>query len=253
MSENNNVREPSDYREWHKNDKKVLNYEYNLYAEDSYVSYLWELEKGILLKEISLIRKTEIRYLDFACGTGRILSFIEEHVAESTGVDVSENMLNIAKSKVKKSQILNSDLTTDDIIEKKQYDLITAFRFFLNAQEDLKGKVMCLLSEKLSNDGLFIFNNHGNTFSYYLWPVILGWLGIKQEKLNHLSYFNIMKHIRNSNLRVKRIYGIGFIPASFYRWLNPWRKFFMHIDKALSNCRLTKLFARDIIFVCTKK
>lgn len=242
-----------DYRDKHKGAGQAWNYEHKVYAEDSYYAYIWGIEKDIIINEIRLIEKTSIKYLDFACGTGRVISSIEQYVNNSTGVDVSENMLNIAKTKIKKSSLLHVDLTSDDIIKNEKYDLITAFRFFLNAQEDLRKEVMPLLSNKLSDDGLFIFNNHGNTFSYYILPAILGKLGMKQVKLNHLSYFSILKLIRNSNLKLKKVYGIGFIPGSFYRWFKLWRRFFMKIDKAFSNSRFLKFFAVDLIFICSKR
>lgn len=250
MSKSASAEVKLDYRERYKGVKQALNYEYSLHADKSAAPYIWEIEKSILLKEVSLIRKNEIKYLDFACGTGRILSFLEQYVSESTGIDISENMTELGKSKTKKSLLLNCDLTKNDIIGNKQYDLITAFRFFLNAQEDLRKEVLLLLSEKLSNDGIFIFNTHGNTLGPYLLSVILRRL--KKKKLNHLSYFKALKLIRSSKLKLKKVYGIGFIPSSFYRWFKPWRKFFMNIDKILPNFIFLKYFARNLIFVCTK-
>lgn len=253
MSKDSISAEQPDYTESHKNIKQALNYEYNLYADDTYDSCMWKIEKEFLSKEISSIKKGEIKYLDFACGTGRVLSFVEQFTTKSTGIDVSKNMLNIAKNKLKKSQLINCDLTEDDIIEDKRYDLITSFRFFLNAQEDLRKKIMSLLSKKLTNDGLFIFNIHGNTSSYHLLAVVLGKLGIKQVELNHLSYFKTLNLIKNSNLKLIKVYGVGFIPSSFYRWFKRLRKFLMNLDRAFSHISFLKYFARDMIFICTKK
>jgi SAM-dependent methyltransferase len=245
--------EQFDYKKVHKDIKQAINYESNVYADDSYDSCIWELEKEILAIEIGLIKKKEIKYFDFACGTGRIISYMESLADESTGIDVSENMLNIAKSKVQKAQLFLCDLITNDIINDKLYDLITAFRFFLNAQDDLRTKIMPLLSAKLNNDGIIIFNIHGNSFSFHLLPVILGRLGIKKVKLNHLSYFKTLKLINNSNLNLIRVYGVGFVPSSFYRRFKSKRELFVRIEKACSRNRFLKYFARNLIFICIKR
>jgi SAM-dependent methyltransferase len=241
-----------DYTESHKDIKKALNYEYNLYADETYDSCMWEIEKKYLLKEIGSIKKGKIKYLDFACGTGRVISFVEPLIAESTGVDVSNNMLDIAKNKTIKSRLINCDLTTKDVIKGEEYDLITVFRFFLNAQDELRRKVMPLLSEKLSNNGLLIFNIHGNTSSYHLLPVILWRLGIKKTELKHLSYFETLDIIRKSNLKLIKLYGVGFIPSSFYRWFKPLRKILLNLDNFFSRIFFLKYFSRYLIYVCTK-
>jgi glycosyltransferase involved in cell wall biosynthesis len=239
-----------DYRELHKPYKKAIDYEHKLYANNSYDSSMWEIEKQILVQEITLFEKDKTKYLDFACGTGRILAFMEQFVSESTGVDVSENMLYLAKKKARKSFLLNSDLTQHDVIADKQYNLITAFRFFLNAEDDLRKKVMFLLSEKLADRGTLIFNLHGNTFSYYLFPIIFKKFKPNQEKLNHVSFFRISKLLKETRLKIKRIYGIGFVPSSFYRLFKSQKKLFIWIDKTFSTCPLMKYFARNLIFIC---
>lgn len=218
------AKEYFDYRESHKDLKRALIYEYSssFYADGSFDSQLWGIEKSILLKEICLIRKNGIKYLDFACGTGRILSFVERYVSESTGVDISENMLKFTKNKIKKSLLLNCDLTKNDIIKNNRYDLITAFRFFLNAQDNLRNEVMLLLSEKLTEDGVFIFNIHGYTRHYYLWPKMLK---KKQNKLRHESYFKMFEIIRNSKLKIKKFTVLDLFHLHFTEYLNQVKNF----------------------------
>lgn len=242
-----------DYREVHKDVQKALNYEHNVYSADSYDAYMWEMEKEVLLKEINLLGKTRINYLDFACGTGRILSFVEQYVSESTGIDVSEDMLVLAKNKIRNSLLIKCDLTKEDVIKNKQYDLVSAFRFFLNAQKDLRNEVMPLLSKKMANDGILIFNIHGNISSYYFLPMIFSKIKKNREKLNAMSYFEMLSLIKNSKLNVIRVYGIGFIPSSFYRLFKSRRKYFVSLERKFSNFKFLKYFARNLIFVCTKE
>ena len=65
----------------------------------------------------------EIALLDFACGTGRITEFLEDKVNYSTGVDVSESMLKIARKKLKLTKIIKADLTKKNILIGTKYNL----------------------------------------------------------------------------------------------------------------------------------
>ena len=69
----------------------------------------------------------EKRYLDFACGTGRLLSFLENNFAASTGVDISKDMLNIAEKYRKKSELICGDITREHLLDGRKYDIFTAF------------------------------------------------------------------------------------------------------------------------------
>lgn len=251
--EKRNSLDGDDYREVHQDATKVERYEHEVYAENTLAAYFWGMEKAILAKEISMLDKDGINYLDFACGTGRIISFLEGEVAESTGVDISQNMLNVAKTKTKKTRLINADLLENNVIKDSQYDLITSFRFFLNAQEELREDMLKLLSQQLSPDGTLIFNIHGNSSSYYLILVLMNKLGIRKEKVNHMSYFNALKLIDTSGLVVQRSYGIGIVPYAFHRWFKSLRGLFTALDNAVVDSRFFKYFASNIVFVCAEK
>lgn len=124
----------------------------------------WEQEKLSEIMDKYLGKNTEIRYLDFACGTGRILGYLEARVRvyEAIGVDFSESMINIARNKTKRSKLYIVDLTREDIFTPGTFNLITAFRFFLNAQWELKDKVIRQLANLLSSSphGYLVFNVH---------------------------------------------------------------------------------------------
>lgn len=242
-----------DYTESHKDIKQALNYEQNLYGDASYDSLMWGIEKIHIEREIKALSTKPVKYLDFACGTGRILSFVEKFADESVGVDVSESMLDIARGKIKKARVINCDLTMQDVLKGETYNLITAFRFFLNAQEELRQKVMVLLSGKLSDNGIFIFNNHGNLMSYHLLTVLLGKLGIKKVTLNHMSYFKVRKLIRNAGLKTIKVHGVGLVPSSVYRLLRPWERHVVKLDAALSRNQILKYFTRHMMFICSRR
>lgn len=249
---NINSREKFDYRNRSRSQEVVLNYEYCVYANESYDTYMWEIEKEILTKEVALIQKKDIHYLDFACGTGRILSFVEQFVSDSTGVDVSENMINLARNKIKKSTIILADLTKKDVLKYNTYDLITAFRFFLNAQEDLRKDIMRVLSSKLTDDGTFIFNIHGNIYSSYFFLFI--WRRFfKKHKLSGLiSYYDMKKSVLENQLKIVRIYGVGIIPYPFYKFFKYLSATLFNIDRFFYRIGIFKYLSTNIIFVCKR-
>ena len=105
-----------DYRESHKNPGKGESYAES-FAECNYKALIWSWEKEILqkiLKKYLNKSRSEINYLDFACGTGRITEIIESKVGEAYGVDVSDEMLSVAKKKLKRTKLINTDLTKNN-------------------------------------------------------------------------------------------------------------------------------------------
>ena len=54
------------------------------------------------------------RYLDFACGSGRILQQISPHFGETVAVDVAASMMEQAREKVPGATFHLADLTKDD-------------------------------------------------------------------------------------------------------------------------------------------
>ena len=81
------------------------------------VHWIW---KRRLVKEILKLKPTSV--IDIATGTGDIAGMISNHNIDVTGVDISDNMLNIAAKKFPKISFYNDDITNSKIADKK-YDL----------------------------------------------------------------------------------------------------------------------------------
>ncbi|MFT6791471.1 MAG: ubiquinone/menaquinone biosynthesis C-methylase UbiE, partial [Cellvibrionaceae bacterium] len=88
------------YKESHIN--RSHDYDKGILADD-FGRYMLEREASILNKIIprlgrySGVQGPGETYLDFACGTGRVTQIFEQHFPVSFGVDVSENMISVAK------------------------------------------------------------------------------------------------------------------------------------------------------------
>lgn len=106
------------------------------------------------------------RFLDFACGTGRITTTVAPLSRESVAVDISPSMIEVAKRKLPATEFHLGDLT-QDALDIGVFDLITSFRFFGNAQSDLREKALRTLVQRLAPGGYLVINNHRNPRALY--------------------------------------------------------------------------------------
>ena len=192
-----------DYRQSHL--QKGSDYDENL-AADPFSAYMTRLE-GEILQQIFQARfdGRVPRYLDFACGTGRILSQFEEQADLSYGVDVSENMVEQARRKCAKTTFFLVDLTKEQL-DIPAVDLITAFRFFGNAQDELRVNVLAALNRHLAPGGLLVINNHRNPGAI---QAILNRLTGGTDTMD-LTYWKLRRLLRGAGFRLERAYGIGW-------------------------------------------
>lgn len=131
------------------------------FFDNSYLAHVFRVEQDILKRVIKeCFGANPIHHLDFACGTGRILHFLNQFTSSSYGVDISGSMLEVAKQFVDGSCLYCCDLTKERIFEDQSFNLITAFRFFPNAEDSLRMDAMNTLARLLRLDGYIVFNNH---------------------------------------------------------------------------------------------
>ena len=55
-------------------------------------------------------------HLDFACGTGRIAATLQERVTKTTGVDISAEMLSVARNRLPGAELVCGDMVADPSI-----------------------------------------------------------------------------------------------------------------------------------------
>lgn len=148
-----------DYRDSHLN--RGGDYDQTLAASafDAYMAR-WEAQRVEEIMRSRFPRGVE-RYLDFACGTGRITAVIEPHARECVGVDISATMLETARSKIPGARFVQADLTKDEC-SLGSFDLVSSFRFFGNAQGELREKVLGVLEGLVAPGGYLLVNNHRN-------------------------------------------------------------------------------------------
>lgn len=132
------------------------------FSEHLYRAIIWEIEQPILLDVLArfIPEPGNTRLLDFACGTGRILALLETRVGTAIGIDVSPSMLSVARHQLHCSQLYCADITLTNEFDGNRFEAITAFRFFPNAEPELRDAVMAKLRHLLAPNGILIFNNH---------------------------------------------------------------------------------------------
>jgi SAM-dependent methyltransferase len=144
----------SGYRASHTRDGYARHYD-QIYGR-GYFYQLWnDIESPILRAELVSIRDAGgFDAIDFACGTGRVTTCVAETFPTVEGIDVSDEMLARARERYPEITFTNVDVTRHEI--RRQVDVITAFRFFLNAEDQLRAAVLDALYKMLRPQGVLI-------------------------------------------------------------------------------------------------
>ena len=224
-------------------------YELDLAREGWYGGWLEQRERELLFDIVDrLFRSRSIMHLDFACGTGRIAAALQERVAKTTGVDISAEMLSVARNRLPGAELVCGDLVADPSIVHGPYDLITAFRFFLNAGEPLRKDILGVLRGALADDGILLLNVHSNAWSLRALSVLIRRVFLHQDWWNQLSYRAVRDELRDHGFEVAELHGYNYLTSKGYRLFPAaWVLWF---ERAVSRVQPLRYFAVDLLFVC---
>jgi len=133
---------------------------YSRTYQEGYFARLWhEIERPLLERRIGEVAAHGgSSALDFACGTGRITAVLTSRFQRVVGVDVSSAMLEVARAECQSADFRQQDITKEPLQE--QFDLATAFRFFLNAEPGLRSSAMDAIRQAVRPGGWLITNIH---------------------------------------------------------------------------------------------
>lgn len=236
--------ESYDYRVSHTTSGKGQSYNNN-FEFMAWRRYVWHREQCVLDNAVRThFANKPIRHLDFACGTGRILNHLAGRAEISTGIDVSESMLELARRKVTSAEIIKADLTETDVLGDRSFNLITAFRFFPNAQPLLRKQVINCLSKHLASDGLLIFNNHQNHTSLRYQIARL-----RGRQWRTMSSREVRQLLSSTGLTIDKVFPIGVLPAVDGHMLVP-SCIHRLLDSLLNTCRVGHILAQNLVYIC---
>ena len=177
-----------------------------LLAETPFDAYMAAWEQRHLADILGRLYPTGIaRYLDFACGTGRITTTVGPLCRQSVAVDISPSMIEVARQKLPATTFHLCDLTQDEL-DLGSFDLITSFRFFGNAQDDLRENALRAIVKRLAPGGNLVINSHRNPRALYaLFDRLSG--GSAGSMDLHLSKLRAL--LRRHGLQIRLLQPIG--------------------------------------------
>ena len=226
------------------------------FEEHAWRAILWELEREILLDVVArrFPDAASRSLLDFACGTGRILGVLEGRFGEAVGVDVSESMLAVARRSLSRATLVCCDVTRDPVaLAGRRFDLVTAFRFFPNAEPTLRDDAMASLRALLAPGGLLVYNNHLRAGSAALrLEATLRAVGLRSGKKprHSMSDAEMDRLAAAHGLRVVESHRIGVLPVRKERRPLLGRALTRRLERAARHVGALGRFAATRIDVC---
>ncbi|NNF61975.1 MAG: class I SAM-dependent methyltransferase [Gammaproteobacteria bacterium] len=238
------------YSEQFKSEDFVNNYETVEYSPGSYASSIWEIQKPVMVEWIERIQKGKggVKLLDFACGTGRVLSELENKVRQTTGVDLSDQMVALAEQKCASSELLVGDIVNDANLANEDFDIVTCFRFFLNVDMTTREQVLSQLRERLiRKDGVLVTNFHGNRNSLRHFSLMYR-KSVRGESHSELSPAEIESLFARTGFEITTMAGFGILPPTLYR--TPLRGLAFAVDRVCSKLPFLRRFSIDLMYIC---
>jgi SAM-dependent methyltransferase len=212
------------YRESHAAAGYGQRYDEN-YATGYYAAIYREVEAPLIEGLFKDHGGVDRSLLDFACGTGRITRLAIPYFGNVVGVDVSKAMLDQAQPSIPTATFIQQDLTEQQLNEL--FDVVTSFRFFLNAEHELRVQALKAIHKHLRHDGMLICNIHMNRQSimggvYALMRIITGRI---KHKTMSLSEFK--KLLDQTNFEIEQVIWYGLTPR-------PGRMFNLLLDRIVA-------------------
>lgn len=223
-----------------------------VYGQETYDTLIWKSELPFVRRVLEEVRarRGRLKYLDFACGTGRIIGSVEDLATESVGLDISPLMLAKATAHVR-SELRSGDLLADPTVVDDDYDVITAFRFYLNTEPDVRLPIMRELASRLQDgDARLVFNIHGNRRSILslttLYRRLRGW-----PPLTLMSPPEVRRLVAAAGLEIVRTRRFGLLPRRLYR--TRFRGLAAALDRAGDRMAVLNAFGQDAVYVCARQ
>jgi SAM-dependent methyltransferase len=220
---------------------------YNASLGSGYWGAHWEnLERPALVKELKRCRSQGAStLLDLACGTGRVLSAAQEVFALSVGADASSAMLALAAKEHRRLVLCDSAA----LAFRNAFDVITAFRFMLNASDDLRLNTLRSIRAVLRDPGWFISNVHVNAHG----PSGVAYRAYNQvnraKTFRTLSVRQYEAILSQSGFFVERTIWLGALPRTVKALDRPAARLLLPVERMARRFRVPPEWSQSFMVV----
>ncbi len=131
----------------------------------------------------------KIEALDYGCGAGRHLLYLEENGVKTIGYDISKIAINLAKKLLKYKKIKNIQVTDNlksKLFENKKFDLIVSYGVLDSMTISDVKMSLDFIYEKLKKNGLFFVE-------------ILGHKTLRRKRVKLSKYEDLIKDNHEKN------------------------------------------------------
>lgn len=170
-----------------------------------YDQYGWDyfsLTMGkAILQYLKANNKNVKNHLDLGCGVGTLCDYFYKNKIETTGVDISSDMINICKNKNKNIEFIVNDFT--QYISSKKYDLITLTCDTLNhiLENSKLENLFSNIYEMLNEEGYLVFDIYDKNKLSLNCDIISN----RENEINVYYYItNKENFVINTNVKVKQ-------------------------------------------------
>lgn len=226
---------------------------------------IYRLEHAILRDIFRRLRSSdpETAYLDYACGTGRIITLFGDLIRTKVGVDTSAGQLAIARQKAPDAEFLQGNVVTDpDLLGNRRFNLITAFRLLLNLEPQNRATILRALSYWLTQDGYLVVDNHMNRYSALGLAALFANKVLRIPKkpvmqpgrrgiISTMSEFEMRRVLTEAGLEAVEVHRIFVLPGHNRLQLLPTR-WLVPVETLLSRVPGLSLLAKNQIYVCRR-
>jgi SAM-dependent methyltransferase len=237
---------------------------YDRSLENAFELAIFQLEHEILLELFRRLRASDpgTRYLDFACGTGRILAVFKNVIHAKVGVDTSPGQLEVARLKVPDAELICGNVVaTPELLGERHFDLITSFRLLLNLEPGNRAPILRALRKHLGPDGYLVIDNHMNRYSILGWMALLAHRVLRIPKkpfvppgrrgiISTMSEREMRRTLAAAGLQVREVHRIFVLPGHGSLLLLPSR-FLVFLERILSRIPLINRLSKNQIYVCS--
>ena len=225
---------------------------------------IFQLEQVILQDLFRRYRSSDpnTAYLDYACGTGRIIAVFKDLIRNKLGVDTSTAQLAVAKQKVPDAEFIQGNVVAEPgLLGGQRFSFITSFRLLLNLEPEHRSAILRALRELLTPDGYLVVDNHMNRYS------VLGLTALFAHKvlrvprkpvppgrrgiISTLSESEVRRVLTEAGLEAVEVHRIFVLPGNGKLQLLPTR-WLVRVEAFMSQVPLLKLLSKNQIYVCRR-